>query len=243
MAEPLEKISTVESPPKGAVFILFICVAGSFALPHVPYGDILWRPLMLLSTLVHELGHGVAGILVGGKFISFEMFPDGSGFARIRFTGGRLASAAVSAGGLVGPAIGAAFMFFLGRTALRARITLGVLAALLILALALIVRNWFGASYVIALTLILITIVWKGPGWLARFTLIFLAVQLALSVFSRSDYLFTETVETKMGDMPSDVGNMEYALFLPYWFWGAVCGLISITVLLIGLRAYLRPKE
>jgi membrane-associated phospholipid phosphatase len=68
---------------------------------------------------------------------------------------------------------------------------------------------------------------------------VFLAVQLALSVFSRGDYLFTDVARTGEGTFPSDVANMSSALFLPYWFWGALCGAFSVAVLALGLRAYL----
>ena len=37
---------------------------GLYALPY-PYDRYAGYPLMLLSTLVHELGHGVAGLMVG----------------------------------------------------------------------------------------------------------------------------------------------------------------------------------
>ena len=33
----------------------------------IPFGDVIAYPLLLLSTLVHELGHGIAAILVGGE--------------------------------------------------------------------------------------------------------------------------------------------------------------------------------
>ena len=75
-------------------------------------------------------------------------------------------------------------------------------------------------------------IVYRGQGWIPRFTLVFLAVQLALSVFSRSDYLFTSVARTGAGPMPSDVAQMASALFLPFWFWGAACGALSLAVLL-----------
>jgi len=38
--------------------------------------------------------------------------------------------------------------------------------------------------------------------------------------------------------MPSDVAQMAENLFLPYWFWGAVCGLFAVAVLVLGLRAF-----
>jgi hypothetical protein len=68
-------------------------------------------------------------------------------------------------------------------------------------------------------------------------------VQLALSVFSRSDYLFTDTARTATGSMPSDVAHISEALFLPYWVWGLVTGGISIAVLVGGMRSLLRETR
>ena len=76
-----------------------------------------------------------------------------------------------------------------------------------------------------------------GTG-IAQFTAALLAVQMALSVFSRADYLFTKTAMTSAGAMPSDVAQLADLLFLPYWFWGVVCGAISVGVLVSGLSAF-----
>ena len=72
---------------------------------------------------------------------------------------------------------------------------------------------------------------------------LFVGVQLALSVFSRSDYLFTNTAQTAMGTQYSDVAQMADALFLPYWFWGIVCGAFSVLVLVWGVRGFLRATR
>jgi hypothetical protein len=69
---------------------------------------------------------------------------------------------------------------------------------------------------------------------------VFLSTQLALSVFSRGDYLFTEVAQTGMGAMPSDTAQMATALGGPYWLWGLACGAFSITVLAAGVLWFLR---
>ena len=132
-------------------------------------------------------------------------------------------------------------MFLLARTQRRARVALAVTAGLLLLALVLVVRNLFGIAFVLVVAAALSAIVYRGQGWVPRFALVFLAVQLALSVFSRSDYLFTSVARTGVGPMPSDVAQMASALFLPFWFWGAACGALSLAVLLLGVRTYLAP--
>lgn len=221
------------------VFLL-VSVAVTVVLWAVPYGRYVGYPLMLVSTLVHELGHGVAGVFVGGDFQSFEMWSNGSGAAHVVGYGGRVSRAIVSAGGLVGPAIAAAIGFVMARGERRARGMLLVLGALLLLADVLVVRSLFGFVFVALFAATLLFVGTRGSGWLSQLTLLFLSVQLALSVFSRGDYLFTDTAHTGGGSFPSDVVNMAEALFLPYWFWGALCGAFSVAVLVIGAWSFLR---
>ena len=57
----------------------------------VPYGRTIAYPLILLSTMAHELGHGVAAILVGASFERFVMHADGSGVAMWSGNVGRFA--------------------------------------------------------------------------------------------------------------------------------------------------------
>lgn len=230
-------------PPQGAIAVLVACMVCSLALPHIPGARWAWWPLMLLSTLAHEAGHGLAAVFVGGTFVSLELFADGSGVAATAHSGGRTARAIISAGGLVGPAMIACGLFVAARTELRARTALCLLAGVLALAVVLVVRNLFGAAYVMVLIALLAAVARFGSPWFARFGLVFLAVQLALSVFSRGDYLFTPVARTGVGDMPSDVALIADALVLPYWLWGGVCGLISVAVLVLGTWLYLRPVK
>ncbi len=46
--------------------------------------------------------------------------------------------------------------------------------------------------------------------------------------------------ETGADTMPSDTGVIASALFLPYWFWGALCGAFSVTVVALAIKAYWR---
>jgi hypothetical protein len=80
---------------------------------------------------------------------------------------------------------------------------------------------------------------WRAPR-LSQGFVVFLAVQLALSVYSRSDYLFTRTAVSSAGTGQSDVAVMAAALFLPYWFWGALCGALSLVLLYAGGKAFFR---
>lgn len=218
--------------------VLLITIGLTVLLYVVPWARALAYPFMLLSTLAHELGHGIAAVLCGGSFERFEMWPDGSGVAMSRIPDGRLRLAWVAAGGLIGPAIVAAFAFALGRTEEGARVALWGAAGFLFLAQIFVVRGFFAMFFVAVVALVSAGVAWKAPGELAQLWLVFLAVQLALSVFSRGDYLFTATAQTGAGPMPSDVAQMAQALFLPYWFWGFVCGGFSVAVLLFALKIF-----
>ncbi len=223
-----------------ARLVLVVSVAVTAMLYVIPYGRMLAYPLMLLSTLAHELGHGVAAMLTGGRFARFEMWPDGSGVAFMTVAEHRVTQAFVAAGGLLGPAGLAAAGFALGRRTRGARRCLLGFSVLLGLALLLVVRGLFGMMFVGVVIITCWLVARRASAEIAQLVLVFLAVQLALSVFSRGDYLFTPVALTQGGVMASDVGQMAQALWLPYWFWGGVCGLASVAVLTFGVRSYWR---
>ena len=226
------------SRTRADVFLL-VSVGVTAALWLVPYGRWIGYPLALLSTLVHELGHGVAGVMVGGRFEAFEMWSNGAGVAHVSGYDGRLARAFESAGGLVGPACAAALGFAMARGERRARGMLLTLGVLLLVADVLVVRSAFGLAFVTLFALVLLWVGTRAGGWASQLTLLFLSVQLALSVYSRGDYLFTDTANLGGSSMPSDVANMASALLLPYWFWGLLCGAFSAAVLVVGAWAFL----
>jgi hypothetical protein len=218
-----------------AVLLLSVCVTA--LLYAWPLGRTLSYPLVLLSTLAHELGHGVAALIAGGRFASFELYPDASGVA-LTSAQGRFAEAFVAAGGLIGPSIAALIFFVVGKKPGGARLFLGLIGVLLAIALLLVVRAGFGWFFVAVLAATCFLIAWADSARWSQLVLVFGGTQLALSVYSRRDYLFTPLAHTNQGLMPSDVAQMSEALLLPYWFWGLACGAISVAVLVFGVRYY-----
>lgn len=217
-------------------------LAGSIVLtillPRIPIVGLLWIPLLWLSTVAHELGHGVTALALGGAFNNFVIHPDGSGTAYFGMAGGDVAHALVAAGGLVGPALVAAAWFVMAHRPLGARIGLLLFGAGFVAAALLVGQPGFTQIYLGSVGgLALAAAALLSPGW-AQGTLVFLATQLTLSVYTRSDYLFTE-VALPAG-APSDVAVMARHLGGPYWAWGLACGLFSALVLVLGLRWFLR---
>jgi Peptidase M50B-like len=219
---------------------LAISLAVTGLLYVVPYGRTIAWPLVLVSTLAHELGHGFAAAALGGRFDSLRMFPDASGVAHWSGAFGRLATATVAGAGLVGPALAAFVLLALGRRASRARIVLAALGAMLLGVALLLSGNAFAFGFIALLGAACLFVAVRAPR-AAQTVLVLLAVQLALSVYSRSDYLFTPFALTSSGPMPSDVSVMASALLLPYWFWGALCGGLSLLFLWLGARKFFNP--
>ncbi len=211
----------------------------TLALYLIPFGALLAYPLLLLSTLFHELGHGVMAMVTGGSFESLAIYADGSGVASHRSSGGDGVRALTAAGGLVGPAIVAAMAFVAGRSARGARVFLLAIGLALAIAVAMVVRNPFGVVFTGAVVVTALGLGIRGSAGTTQLGCVFLATQLALSVFSRADYLFTDVAVTGGGTMPGDTAVIARSLGGTYWMWGLACGAFSLAVLGAGAAWFL----
>src|SRR5262249_33735343 len=106
----------------------------------VPYGRQLLYPFTLLATWVHEMGHGLTALLVGGRFEKLEVFSNASGLAHTAGYGG-WRSGLVALGGLLAPPLAGASILALGRGGRRARLILFALALALAISPAIWVRS------------------------------------------------------------------------------------------------------
>ncbi len=236
-------MSSVANHPlhrRQALQSLLVAISATLALFWVPYLQLLAWPLLLLSTLVHELGHGLTALLFGARFESLELWPDGSGVAAYRGSFGAFSRAAVAAGGLLGPPLAALALFLAGRRSRSAHIALGVLAAFLCMVVVLWAASAFTVMVCLVLAISLGLLAWRASPALSQVICVFLAVQLALASFSRADYLFTPVARTGAGLMPSDVGQIAQALWLPYWFWGGLLAAATVALLAIGAWRFAR---
>ncbi|MCA9491016.1 MAG: M50 family metallopeptidase [Myxococcales bacterium] len=212
--------------------MLVAAALATLVLFRLPLGGLLAYPLMLVGTLAHELGHGLTGLLVGRTFNELIIRYEGSGGAH---TGGpasaTIGRALTCAGGLLGPTIASVGCSLLARRVVTARV--GLIGAALGLGVVLltVVHDVFTAIVVGSVAVACAVLGWWGRE-LARFGLSFLGVQLALQVFSRSDYLLVE--QTRRGQL-SDVALIATSVGGVYWMWGLAIGAISFLGLGIGL--------
>lgn len=215
--------------------LLVLAAAAIVVAWQVPYGPQALYPLTLLATFAHEMGHGIAALLAGASFERLSLHADGSGLAEWRGDVGRLARAAIAAGGLVGPTVAGVALLLLAGSTRRSRLLLWVLAAGIALCAAVWVRNAFGIAFLLATAAALAA----AGRWLgdfgAAFLLHLLAAVLCLSWFRDLDYMFSANAVVAGAARPSDSAVIAEALWLPFWFWGALIAALSLALLVLAL--------
>lgn len=218
---------TKSSPSPGAVPL----VAALAAVALHWLGPLAY-PLRLLTTLVHELGHGLAALITGGAFLRFVVFPDGSGLA---YTAGGLRWLIIPAG-YVGAALFGAALIGLGADQRRSRVALGALgAALALLSLRYGLPTVFSAQIFGGLLTVL-----AGVGLGAAFLLVALraadrwaALLLNLVAFwvglsALGDIAALAGATASGADLAhSDAHAMAQIAFLPPVVWASLWALLS----------------
>jgi hypothetical protein len=227
--------------PAGLILLAGAVSLGLFLLQAVlPQMAWLAWPLLWLSTLFHELGHGVAAIAVGGELRQLAVYADGSGVAAHIGAYSSLERAVIAAAGPLGAPLAGLLLFLSLGHRLAARVLLLALGLLLAVALLMWVRNGFGLLLVAVAAALSILVALRAGERLLYLVVAFVAVEMSLSSFGRLDTLFSPTARTGSGDLPSDSAQIASALVLPYWFWGAVLAAASVLIVVAGLLQALR---
>ena len=218
---------------------LAVAVVVALVLPWVPVVSLLARPLVWLSTLAHEGGHGIAAVLVGGTFTMLQIFPDASGVATSSYDSSVAArSAVVSLGGLLGPALSALVLLWMGVSARLSRLAL-VAAGLVCGAFVVMVTDGFATAIALGWGAVFIALGVLTSSSTARVAVLVLAVELWASVYSRADYLFVGEARTGAGVMPSDVAQVAIALGGHHLMWGALIAVVSLVLLVVGVAGFM----
>ena len=203
-------------------------------LPQLPLGNYLLYPLTILTTWFHEMGHGIAALLLSWDFERLVLLPDGSGFAE-SYTTEPVAAwerAAIAGSGPLAPAMFGALLILATARQRLWRPVLFALAGLLALSTLIWVRSLVGWVVLPLVALTLAGIAWRARDTLVCFTLQLLGVLGALSMLRDMNYLFSHSGVIAGRAMLSDTGAMEEALLLPHWLWAIV--ILALSALMIG---------
>lgn len=199
-------------------------------------GNVLY-PFVLMATWFHEMGHGIAGMMVGAEFETLVILANGSGYT-ITFRPDELsalANAFISAGGPLGPAIAGGALIIASRWKTGSVIALLSVAGAMILSALLVVD---GPTGLIALPLMALALAgftyWASP-FHRQIGAQFCGLQACISTYTSLDYLFSRGGLSQAGVQYSDTEQMARALLLPYWFWGGVLTIVIAAIIAASL--------
>lgn len=217
----------------------------------VPLASVVVFPLQLFATFIHEGGHVLASLLVGGAVFSLTVSPDTSGAVLSAHGGGWFAGLVISSAGYVGTTVFSVVLLMwlrLKRSSRGALYTSAIIVGGLTAMFGLVapVLNAFAGPATfggMVFTVITGAALAGGLYALARyasdswvdFALAFLALQCLLNaVFSLRD-LFAISA---LGNSHSDAQNMEQATGIPAIVWATLWIVVSILIIAVGARFY-----
>mgnify|MGYP006284652243 CR=1 FL=1 len=216
---------------KRLMYLFWIAAGVSFALTLVPFGGFVLYPFSVLSTWVHEMGHGLTAEMVGGDFQHLELYANLGGVAFSSRPATLLAPALIAAGGLLGPAIAGGIVILLGSNTKTARWVMDVLGVLLLVSAALYVRNGFGLVATIGLGAGALAIGRYAGETVEIAVTQFVGIRFCLESLSDFDYMFTKQFGRGGQVMNSDTQAIAEQLGMTYWFWGGLIAALSIAIL------------
>jgi hypothetical protein len=203
---------------------LWIAAAVSLVVSLTPWADLALYPFRLFTTWIHECGHALATVLVGGQVTAVTIDPDGSGLTHSLVPTTRLARGIVASAGYLGSALVGCLLIAATRADRRAHLLLGGVGLFMALTLLLWIRNLFGAGVVVLWAAVLLVLARRGLGQAARFLVGLLAIQVALNAVFDIRVLY-------LVDGPSDAVTMARLFLLPAWFWATAWMLTAIAML------------
>ncbi|MFN7927399.1 MAG: M50 family metallopeptidase [Blastocatellia bacterium] len=205
----------------------------SVVLSFIPMADLLVYPFKLFVTFIHEGGHALMAVATMGAVERIAIYYDTSG---ITLSLGGWPILISSAGYLTSTLFGAALLLIC-RNGKRAKMALGITAAL-ILALTIVwVKGIFGLIVGGGLTAALIFFAAASNPKVAHFFLSFLAVQCCLNALYDLKTLFLISAVTNQS---SDAVNMQRMTMIPATVWSVLWLGLSLVVLWLALRTYFR---
>jgi len=182
-------------------------------------------PFRLFTTWVHECGHAVMTLLVGGHVSSIVIQQSAAGVTRSLIPESRVAQGLVASAGYLGACVVGCALMIAARGKKGAHQILQILGVFMLLTLIIWMRNVFGVVVVLIWGVALIALSRKGRGPASSFLLSLLAVQVALNSVFDIRVLFL------LHGAHSDADTMARLFILPAWIWASLWMLISVALL------------
>lgn len=206
----------MQSWVKMALFVLVTAMLTRL----LPFSDFFRN----VYTLVHEMAHAVATLLLSGSVLYIELYADQSGVTHSLIQPG-WRSILISLAGYTGAALFAWLLFRL-QAAGRERTGLYIVAVIAALGLILFVRNGYGMLWCAGFAAVTLLIGFLAPGWLRVFYASLVAfICLVESVIS-SGTIFALSIMDPMA--AGDATNLGMATSIPAAAWGLFFALFAL---------------
>jgi hypothetical protein len=204
---------------------LWIAAALSLGISLTRWGPVVLYPFRLFTTWVHECGHAVMTLIVGGHVSSIVIERNAAGVTRSLIPQSRVAQALVASAGYLGASIIGCALMTAARRKSSAYGILWTIGAFMLVTLVIWMRNPFGVVVVLTWSVALIALSREGSGPVSSFVLSLLAVQVALNSVYDIRVLFL------VHGGHSDAETMARLLILPAWVWASLWMLMSVGLL------------
>ena len=221
------------SPDSGsqAGKLLFALLASAALGVFFWHSWVLW-PFKLLVVLMHESGHAVATLLVGGHVQSISISPDEGGMTWSAYQQTLPREVIVSSAGYVGSTVSGCVLLWAAARARTGKLALYLLAGWTGLVALLYVRDLFTLAFALGATAALALCARFGATRLRRLLIAFLAAFSVLyALFDIKDDLLH--FHSSGG---SDADALARVTLIPAIVWGVAWGLFALVLVAFTLR-------
>ncbi len=225
---------------QGLVTLIFAATV-FFILYQIPFGHYIQWPFVIITTFVHEMGHGLTAILTGGNLLRIEVYQNSSGLAFIQGQPG-WRQAAVAAGGLLAPSIVGGLFIIAGKSRKASSFTFLLFSIFILICCALWVRSIFGLLILLPTGLLFLFLSKKGSTRLQHFIIQFIGVHMLVDTFTRTmRYLFSSSAFVAGQKRHSDSEMVAQHLFGSHLMWACIIAALAVLIFYFSLRrAYLK---
>lgn len=215
------------------LFLAFLAVGWAFWTSPA-----LW-PLKILVVMIHETGHALAALLVGGSVDKVVLSANESGECLSRLPDGFFAKVLVYSAGYVGSALAGAVLVYASVRFRLGRWMLAGLATWLVVMAILYAGSLFTFAFCGGTAAVLVLLARYGPTAGVDLVNVFLAAFSSLyAVMDLKDDLWTPV------RAHSDAALLANLTLFPAVFWAFVWTVASLVILgYVGQKAFLRPPQ
>ncbi|GHA14207.1 peptidase M50 [Arenicella chitinivorans] len=221
-----------------AIAVLLLAGLVFYLLSWSSFGRLAQWPFIILTTFIHELGHGLTAIVVGGEFVSMHLYADASGLAKLRLPNNGLSRALAAAGGLLAPSLFGGVLIWAGRSTKRSSRVFLALSIVMLFSCILWIRSLFGLTVIGGLGVGFLALArLRRPG-LHQFLIQFIGVHMLVDTLTRTlGYLMSSSAKVDGSIRHSDTAAIADALVGPPLLYGILIAISALSIFWFSLRA------